>query len=159
MKKISFMAIGLLSLSFISCGTQKKSETPVKSTTKQLSQEEFKDQCTNVILGRISIDGQRCLKTFFKDLPQGAVGPYVDIDNDFYPGKYLIATGDFGTNAVSVVLDGQTLLTNAGILDPKFGGKLQYYVNGSGYKNVSVTVLACYGRNIDKVVCLKDDVK
>jgi hypothetical protein len=129
----------------------------VKTTGKQLSPEEFRTQCFALPAGHFSPNGNACVSGFYKDLPPGSRG-YVEIDPDYYTGKYIIATGNFGNRAVTVVIDGKPILTNPGEFTYEGHGSLGFMVTGSDFKDVSVSLYSCFDRSMDKIVCRKEDI-
>ncbi|HEY8279211.1 MAG TPA: hypothetical protein VIH99_06295 [Bdellovibrionota bacterium] len=97
--------------------------------------------------GRLTSNNSLCVVPNTVVLQSGATG-YVPIDPDFQTGKFIVATGA-PNGSVELTLSGRhagdiparmTITTPAGTT----GNKLDYYVFGGSYKDVSVTVWTCY---------------
>ncbi|MGZ3670830.1 MAG: hypothetical protein ACXWSD_09430 [Bdellovibrionota bacterium] len=123
---------------------------PIASTIT-LSHSDLLMQCS-AKGGAMSTDGTLCLARTTASLPSGASGR-VDIDPNFYSGKYLVASGAAGT--AEIVLNGRHLSDiNVRMLTNQGNGSLQFNVlTTSGQTGATAYVYACYDQNMHSVFC------
>jgi hypothetical protein len=151
-----FYSIMVCALALSACGKlQSDKITPAGSgpiaSTISLSHSDLVLQCS-AKGGAMSADGTLCLVRTTATLPSGASGR-VDIDPNFYSGKYLVASGAAGT--AEIVLNGRHLaVINVRMLTNQGNGSLQFNVlTTNGQTGAVAYVYACYDQNMHSVFC------
>lgn len=166
--KFILALICLLSLSFASCGKlekqlNKKTE-PQRVTVPTFSDAAFRNLCRQKD-GRLARNDDVCIAPMTVMLPKYAdlagVATYPILEK-FYTGMLIVTSGS-SAGRVEVIYDGAPVpgLGIPGRALPVLGAgkKLDFYVSGSGYSDVSATVWTCYDNiaenpvEMRKIVC------
>jgi hypothetical protein len=164
--KFAFV-ITILFLALSACGSLESAQTDPRKKTSAINSSPGTDRLSLLSSacvgsgGRMSANGEICLKKETKFLTAPDSNPNLVIDSNFLNGKFIVATAGAtsAANSVEILYDGRAFAKvparmqgDIGLLPA--GRPLTFFVNTPNYKDVTVTVWTCYSGTIDnRVIC------
>lgn len=162
MRKKIPLALALPLFLLAACGPNpnaQKKEQP--NTQPDMNPEVFRKKCVESG-GRLYADDRKCQTRQLKALPpfESLRDPNLEIVPHFYAGEFVVAVGSAPQGRVDILLGGNYVLSVPGrwMGQTGTGQKLNFFVNGGGYKDVSVTVWTCKDHNMNRIHCEDGDI-